>query len=98
MAARWWQLALASGDEGSPLHGAEADDVEAADGKLYLKQNPNRGETYEEILKRHKEEMVEVTQESKPGDEMKKFSMHALGAVRRVRTDPTSARCGWRAS
>ena len=32
-----------------------------------------------DILKRHKQAAVEVTQQSKPGEETKKFSMHAFG-------------------
>src|SRR5947209_7179170 len=82
-------LALASGDDGSPLHKAEAEGVEAADGRLFLKKEPQRGETYADILKRHKKESVEVTQESRPGGEMKKFSMHAFGVqFVEVRVDP----------
>src|SRR5207244_3027724 len=79
LAARHKLLALASGDHGSPLHKAEADGVEAADGRLFLKKEPVRGETYADLLKRHKTESVEVTHESKPGAEQKKFSMHAFG-------------------
>jgi xanthine dehydrogenase YagR molybdenum-binding subunit len=89
LAARHKVLALAGGDDGSPLHQAEADGVEAADGRLFLKKEPERGETYADILKRHKKESVEVTQESKPGEEMKKFSMHAFGVqFVEVRVDP----------
>ena len=89
LAARHKVLALASGDDGSPLHKAEADGVEAADGRLFLKKEPERGETYADILKRHKKESVEVTQESKPGEELKKFSMYAFGVqFVEVRVDP----------
>lgn len=89
LAARHKVLALATGDDGSPLHKAEADGVGAADGRLYLKKDPQRGETYADILRRHKKESVEVTQESKPGEEQKKFSMHAFGAqFVEVRVDP----------
>ena len=89
LAARHKVLALASGDDGSPLHKAEADGVEAADGRLFLKKEPGRGETYADILKRHKKESVEVTRESKPGEELKKFSMYAFGVqFVEVRVDP----------
>ena len=88
-AARHKVLALASGDDGSPLHGAEPDGVEVADGRLFLKMEPEKSETYADILKRHKKESVEVTQESKPGKEQKEFSMHAFGAqFVEVRVDP----------
>lgn len=89
LAARHKLLKLASSDGGSPLHKAEADGVEAADGRLFLKNEPGRGETYAGILKRHKKDAVEVTQESKPGEEIKKFSMHAFGVqFVEVRVDP----------
>jgi xanthine dehydrogenase YagR molybdenum-binding subunit len=89
LAARHQVLELASGDDGSPLHKAESDGVEAADGRLFLRRESDRGETYGDILKRHKKESVEVTQESKPGEEQKKFSMHAFGAqFVEVRVDP----------
>jgi xanthine dehydrogenase YagR molybdenum-binding subunit len=89
LAARHKVLALAGDDAGSPLHKAGADGVDAADGRLFLKKEPERGETYADILKRHKKESVEVTQESKPGEEIKKFSMHAFGAqFVEVRVDP----------
>src|SRR3954470_5793457 len=89
LAARRQVLALASGDDGSPLHRAEADGGGAGGGRLFLKNEPARGETYAEILKRHKKASVEVTQESKPGEELKKFSMHAFGVhFVEVRVDP----------
>src|SRR4051794_14494546 len=89
LAARRKVVELASGDENSPLHEAKADDVEAADGRLFLKSDSARGESYSDILKRHKRGSVEVTQESKPGDEQKKFSIHAFGAqFVEVRVDP----------
>ncbi len=89
LAARHKVLALATGDDGSPLHKAEPDGVDAADGRLFRKKEPGRGETYADILRRHKKESVEVTQESKPGEEQKKFSMHAFGVqFVEVRVDP----------
>ncbi len=82
-------LGLARGDERSPLHKAAADGVAAADGRFFLKAEPARGETYADILKRHGKEYVEATHEAKPGEEQKKFSMHAFGAhFVEVRVDP----------
>jgi xanthine dehydrogenase YagR molybdenum-binding subunit len=79
-AAREKVLELAAGEEGSPLHREAGDRVGAGDGRLFLKDEPSRGETYGDILKRHRKEAVEVTHESKPGGEAKQFSMHAFGA------------------
>jgi xanthine dehydrogenase YagR molybdenum-binding subunit len=89
LAARKKVLGLASGDDQSPLHKADNDAVNAAEGRLFLKKEPGRGETYADILKRNKRDFIEVTQESKPGEEQKKFSMHAFGAqFVEVKVDP----------
>jgi xanthine dehydrogenase YagR molybdenum-binding subunit len=88
-AARARVLELVRGDDRSPLHGAADDQVGVEDGRLFRKDEPGRGETYAEIFRRQRREAVEVTQESKPGDERKKFSMHAFGAhFLEVRVDP----------
>jgi xanthine dehydrogenase YagR molybdenum-binding subunit len=88
-AARARVLDLAAGDVRSPLHRATADQVGAEDGRLFLTAEPSRGETYADILKRHRKDAVEVTHEAKPGDEVQKFSMHAFGAhFVEVRVDP----------
>jgi xanthine dehydrogenase YagR molybdenum-binding subunit len=87
--ARRKVVELAIGDEDSPLHKADSDDVDVADGRLFLKSDSKRRESYADILKRHKKESVDVTQESKPGEEQKKYSMHAFGAqFVEVRVDP----------
>jgi xanthine dehydrogenase YagR molybdenum-binding subunit len=50
---------------------------------------PPRDATLAEILKRRSQEAFEVTQESGPGEEAKRFSMHAFGAhFVEVRVDP----------
>jgi xanthine dehydrogenase YagR molybdenum-binding subunit len=82
-------LELARGDSGSPLYQAPADEIAAEDGRLFLKNDPARGETYADILNRHHREAIEVTRESKGGAETKRFSMHAFGAqFAEVRVDP----------
>jgi xanthine dehydrogenase YagR molybdenum-binding subunit len=65
-----------------------ADAVAAADGRLFAKDEPSRGETYTDLLNRKGRAAVEVTHEAKPGDE-KKFATHAFGAhFAEVRVDP----------
>src|SRR5205823_14477265 len=59
------------------------------DGRFYRTDEPSRGESYADILRRQRQEAVEVTQESKPGEESKKFAMQAFGAhFIEVRVDP----------
>ncbi len=80
LAARAKLLALASNDGRSPLHGTSAEQLDVADGRIFLKNDRARGETYNDILRRHGLDSIEATVESKPGDEREKFSMHAFGA------------------
>jgi xanthine dehydrogenase YagR molybdenum-binding subunit len=88
-AARARVLELMQGDARSPLHRAKAEDVGVADGRFFSKSDPARGETYADVLRRQGEGAVEVTREAKPGDEKKKFSLHAFGAqFVEVRVDP----------
>ena len=74
-------VGMALADEASPLHNANAQDVLAADGKLSLKSDPSKGESYAAILTRAKLPRLEVKANSEPDkEEKKKFSMHAFGA------------------
>ncbi|HKR14886.1 MAG TPA: xanthine dehydrogenase family protein molybdopterin-binding subunit [Pyrinomonadaceae bacterium] len=79
-AARAKLLKLASDDSRSPLHGATEAQVTFADGRISLQSDPSRGETYADILRRNRMQSIEATVDSKPGDENKKFSMHAFCA------------------
>jgi xanthine dehydrogenase YagR molybdenum-binding subunit len=47
-------IALAVGDEGSPLHGGDPDGVVAQDGRLVLRYQPGTGEAYGELLNRNR--------------------------------------------
>jgi xanthine dehydrogenase YagR molybdenum-binding subunit len=46
-------IAMAIADEGSPLHGASADSVTVADGRMTSAERPGAGETYGELLARN---------------------------------------------
>ena len=81
------QLAIA--DSQSPLAGAGLDTIGAADARLFLKADPSRGETYAAIIARNGGTPVEGRADAKPGDEKKRYSMHAFGAqFAEVRVDP----------
>jgi xanthine dehydrogenase YagR molybdenum-binding subunit len=80
LAARAKLLALASGDAVSPLRGATADQVAFANGRIALKGDASRGETYAEILDRHDLDSVGATVESSPGAESAQFAMYAFVA------------------
>ncbi|HEY7878852.1 MAG TPA: xanthine dehydrogenase family protein molybdopterin-binding subunit, partial [Gemmatimonadaceae bacterium] len=84
------QLAIA--DRQSPLFQASENDVHAADGRLTLGGDLNRGETYVALLARHGNQPVEVSISSRPGAETQQYSMHSFGAVfTEVRVDPDLA-------
>jgi xanthine dehydrogenase YagR molybdenum-binding subunit len=69
---------------GSAVHEA----ARAARAKLHEFAHED-GESYAAILRRQNREAVEVTHESKPGDEQKKYALHAFGAqFVEVRVDP----------
>jgi len=73
-------VALAVGDEKSPLHGLEPEAVDVADGRLFDRADPTRGETYQALLIRNQIAEIEARADSKPGAEKGRFSMHAFGA------------------
>ena len=74
-------VGIAVADTRSPLSGALADEVEVADGELFLRADPSRRETMAAIVVRHGGAPVAVEASADPGDASEKFSMHAFGAV-----------------
>ncbi|HYX40429.1 MAG TPA: molybdopterin cofactor-binding domain-containing protein, partial [Pyrinomonadaceae bacterium] len=80
---------LARADKRSPLYGASADQIDAHDGRLALKSNAAKGETYRDILTRAGMREVEGSYDTEFNDKEKKFSSHAFGAhFAEVRVDP----------
>jgi xanthine dehydrogenase YagR molybdenum-binding subunit len=87
--ARRQLIELAIADAASPLHGATADQITAADGRLFLSGNESRGETYGVLLARNGGKTIEARSDSAPGAERQQYSMHSFGAVfAEVRVDP----------
>ena len=52
-ALRGQLLATAVADDGSPLHGADPEAVQVEDGRMFLSDRPEAGETYGELLGRN---------------------------------------------
>ncbi len=74
-------IGLAVQDVSSPLHGVDPRDVVAADGRLSLRDDSSKGESYAAILTRAGIPRLEAKADSGPDkEEKKKFSMHAFGA------------------
>jgi xanthine dehydrogenase YagR molybdenum-binding subunit len=73
-------LRLARKDPHSPLAGAKYEEIEARDGGLFRTAETGSGETYAAILRRAKQDFVEVEKESAPPMELMKYSMASYGA------------------
>jgi xanthine dehydrogenase YagR molybdenum-binding subunit len=73
-------ITLAVNDTGSPLHGANPDDVMVRDGRLQAKNDYLRGETYRDLLTRNNRSNLEIIGTFTPPAQ-DRFSMSAYGAV-----------------
>lgn len=81
-------IQTAVNDTQSPLHGAEAGNVEFKQGRLFLKSSPGKSELYRDLLQRGNHP-IEATSEAKPQLDPKKSSCHSFGAVfAEVAVDP----------
>ena len=74
-------VSLAIADVASPLHGALATAVSAADGRVFLTGDSAKGESYAALLRRQPNNTLEVRTDSAPGRESQAYSSHAFGAV-----------------
>lgn len=82
-------IASAVGSSESPLFGASIDKVVAEDGRLFLKSQPDLGETYEAVLSRIKGGTLEHKVATKLGSEEDEFAMASFGAIfAEVKVDP----------
>jgi xanthine dehydrogenase YagR molybdenum-binding subunit len=71
---------LAVNDPGSPLRGVNPDDVIVRDGRLQVRNDPLRGETYQDLLARNNRPHLELIDTFRPPQE-ERFSTSAYGAV-----------------
>ncbi|AWS47114.1 xanthine dehydrogenase family protein molybdopterin-binding subunit [Streptosporangium sp. 'caverna'] len=72
---------LAVAHSASPLHGVRPSDIAAGDGRLFVRDAPDRGETYQQILAREGRSRLQVRRSYAPGDAPDRFSTYAYGAV-----------------
>jgi xanthine dehydrogenase YagR molybdenum-binding subunit len=73
-------IELAVGDERSPLYGVDAGDVAVGDGRLHVKDDPARGETYQQLLARNNRPRLESLGSFAPEEESR-VSTYAYGAT-----------------
>ncbi|MBV9521730.1 MAG: xanthine dehydrogenase family protein molybdopterin-binding subunit [Alphaproteobacteria bacterium] len=88
-AVRQELIAAAQGIADGPLAGGGPEEVEIADGMLFRKNDPRRRISIADALRGAGRERIEAMREANPGDEKKRYGMHAFGAhFVEVRIDP----------
>jgi xanthine dehydrogenase YagR molybdenum-binding subunit len=73
------QLAIA--DSASPHHGANPDDLDTRDGKLFAKSSPEKSEAITDLIARNGNTPIEATATSELTKDRNNFSSHSWGAV-----------------
>lgn len=68
-------------DPSSPLNGVRPEDIDIVDGRMELRGDPARGETYRDLLRRRGEPSIEASETYTPEDVSARYSTHAYGAV-----------------
>jgi xanthine dehydrogenase YagR molybdenum-binding subunit len=81
LAARDQAVGRAISDNRSALHGVSARSVEVRDGRLSVRVDAGRSQTYAEIIALGDGQPIEAEASSAGGDERQRFSMHSFGAV-----------------
>lgn len=74
-------IRMAVTDPRSPLHGLRPEDVAVADGRLISRAGPERGESYQDLLRRRGWSVLDAEQTWKPDDADKRYSIYGYGAV-----------------
>ncbi len=79
--ARLKLLTVAAGDSQSPMHGANADELDFKDGKVFRKSSPDKSESFTAIIARQGNKPIEATGDAQPEQDAERFSVHSFGAV-----------------
>ncbi|MEU1190308.1 xanthine dehydrogenase family protein molybdopterin-binding subunit [Streptomyces sp. NPDC005859] len=74
-------ITLAVNDRGSPLYGVAVADIVVRGGRLYVKDEPSRGETYQRLLARNDRPHLEVLGSYAGPSGPEKFSLYAYAAI-----------------
>ena len=72
---------LAVADAQSPLHGHQASDLDAKDGKLFLKTSPASSENIETLLARNGGKSIEANASAEPSESASANTAQSFGAV-----------------
>lgn len=81
-------LELAQNDPNSPLYAVAETDIETDRERIFVKNNPAKGETYQAVLARHNLQQIDASFDAKPQEE-EEFAKCSFGAhFVEVRVDP----------
>ena len=72
---------LAIADAGSPLHGLKTLDIEAKEGKLFNKNNPEQADSLADLIARNGNKPVEASGSAEPSEAKDSMSSYSWGAV-----------------
>ncbi|MGK7905477.1 MAG: xanthine dehydrogenase family protein molybdopterin-binding subunit [Hormoscilla sp.] len=81
VAARNKAIELAVEDPRSPLYQCHQADIALSDGRLFLKRDPSKGESYGEILSRLGLESISAEERTQGNDAQNQYGMHSFGAI-----------------
>jgi xanthine dehydrogenase YagR molybdenum-binding subunit len=73
-------LKIASTDPASPLFEQKPEQIEVENGCCFLKDDPSRGETYTDILKRHHIDMIDDREDVLPNPNLQGHTSYSFGA------------------
>ncbi|MGI2908858.1 xanthine dehydrogenase family protein molybdopterin-binding subunit [Tolypothrix sp. VBCCA 56010] len=79
-AARAKVLDIARADKRSPLYDIPDTEIAFEDGRMFVKSDKGKSESYADILKRQNLKLVEANYDVQFDEENKKYSMHSFGA------------------
>lgn len=74
-------LTAAAADSGSPLHGANPQELDFRDGRIIRKGQPQSGESFREFLLRNGGKPVEAMASAEPNQDTEQYSTHSWGAT-----------------
>jgi xanthine dehydrogenase YagR molybdenum-binding subunit len=74
-------LTAAAGDIGSPLHGAQPDELEFKNGRIIHKGQPESGESFTAFLARNGNDPLGAVASAEPEQDSQQYSNHSWGAV-----------------
>ncbi len=73
-------LTIALTDSASPLFGKKREQIEVENGWCFLKDDPSKGESYLDILRRHSMDTLDTREEVKPNPDLKDYTGYSFGA------------------